>query len=91
MILKFQFLAFSLTKKQKKTTAFIENGIYLKISNTIVFSYLEKKYLVSKFLKDLLQLTKSINKSYEVAKYVFVEQRKKLNEIRNQFLLDSNK
>ena len=81
--------SFFFNEEVKKTNAFVENGIYLKISNTIVFSYLDKKYLVSKFLKELFQLTKSINKSYEVIKYIFIEQRKKLNEIRKQFLLDS--
>ncbi len=83
--------SFFFNEEAKKTIELIENGIYLKISNAIVFSYLEKKYLVSKFIKDLYKLAKLINMSKEVIKYVFIEQRQKLTAIRKQFLIDTTR
>ena len=80
---------FFFSEETKKTVEHIENGIYLKINNAIVFSYLEKKYLVSKFIKDLHKLGKLINKSNEVIKYVFIKQKQKLATIRKQFLMDT--
>ena len=74
--------SFFFNEESKKTIRLIENGIYLKISNAIVFSYLEKKYLMSRFIKDLHKLAKLSNMSKEVIKYVFTEQRQKLTAIR---------
>ena len=79
---KIPISSFFFNEEARKTIDFIENGIYLKISNAIVFSYLEKKYLVSKFIKDLYKFAKLINMSKEVIKYVFIEQKQKLTAIR---------
>ena len=86
---KIPISSFFFSDEVKKTIELIENGIYLKISNAIVFSYLEKKYQVSKFIKDLHKLEKLVNKSKEVIKYIFTEQRSKLVAIRKQFLMDA--